>query len=72
MKSSSRVETELLDALSANGGCYISAFNLIVCQLGRDWNHGYCCLNNLERRGLITCERKRSVPMVIRLVNHEQ
>ncbi len=68
-KQASNVEAEIMAALHASGGTYSSAYALIVRDLGRAWAHGYRCLDNLERRGLITMERKEPPhPTVIRLV----
>ncbi len=71
-KRKSQVESEVIAALSAKGGSATSAYQLIVIDLGRSWYHGWRCLGNLERRGVITCERNAPKPMVIRLVRHDK
>lgn len=67
----STVEAEIIAALQASGGTYSSAYRLIVRDLNRAWAHGYRCLDNLERRGLITMEHGTPPrPTVIHLVQH--
>jgi hypothetical protein len=68
-KQQTNVEDEIIAALVASGGSYPCAYELIVRDLGRAWAHGYRCLDNLERRGMITMERQAPPrPIVIRLV----
>jgi hypothetical protein len=69
MEPKSIVEAEIIAALKASGGTYSNAYSLIVRDLGRAWSHGYRCLDNLERRGLITVEHGGPHrPTVIHLV----
>lgn len=69
MRSKSKVELEILNELTTRGGSCKSAYALITRDLGRAWAHGYRCLADLERRGLIRIDRQAPPrPMTISLV----
>ena len=62
-----RVQTEILASLEAQGGTTSSAFRLIVCELGRSYWHGYMSLRRLEAAGLVSIHRKPGRPLTITL-----
>lgn len=62
-----QVEKEII-AYLACGTYQAGAYDLIVRKLGRAWWHGYRCLRNLERRGVIVIERQPHKPHQLSLV----
>lgn len=67
-----KVQTEIIQYLEAQGGSTCGCFRLIVCELGRSWTNGWRSLRHLERRGYISITHRPGCRSYISLRRYDK